>query len=126
MPHRANGEAVRIDPRRLYSISEAASLIPSCRKGKRTHPSTLRHWIKRGLLQAVKRVVGPDQCYWFIAGTEILRLADPPEEQVQQKQRGPKQREREYQAACRKLEKKGIGNRKAGERKRSGDTTGQD
>lgn len=62
-----------IDPERLYSLSEAAPLIPSARAGKTVTARTLKNWEKLGLITVEKRPVGQLN-FWFIRGSEILRV----------------------------------------------------
>ena len=61
-----------IETDRLYSFSEAAKLIPSCRKGH-INLNTLHRWRLDGRFQAICRTSGRLR-YWFLLGSEILKL----------------------------------------------------
>jgi len=93
-----------IDPRRLYSFSEAARLIPSPRCGTHTAAKTLHHWRQEGLLQAECRQ-SRGKRYWFIRGAEILRLLGGPREFVGAT---PAQRRRSKERALKDLRAKGF------------------
>lgn len=62
-----------IDPTRLYSLSEAASFIPSPRQGKKTHLVTLHRWRREGRLPCECRQMGGRRFY-FVWGSVLLRL----------------------------------------------------
>lgn len=68
-----------IDPRRLYSVREAAALLPSPRNAAGSHPQTVRRWIAQGWLRAEVRASGRRR-FWFVWGAELLRFinATPP------------------------------------------------
>jgi hypothetical protein len=60
-----------IEPRRLYSLSTFCALVPSPRRGKRTHLATARRWARRGeIVGAILR-----RGWWLVPGSEILRYA---------------------------------------------------
>ena len=50
--------ATAIIPDKLNSVGEAADLIPSCRKGRKVHPTRLRRWIAEGRLHGEPRDSG--------------------------------------------------------------------
>lgn len=100
-------DEIEVKPKKLYSLTQAARLIPSCQAGKSTHIRTLRTWIAAGILKAVSRQHGKVR-HWFVPGSEILRLTDVPDDFPPQQTRGPKQREREYERACKELEARGL------------------
>ncbi len=62
-----------VDPARWYCFSEAAALLPSCRKGKRLNVATLHRWRREGRLPAEYRQSG-DMRYWFVRGDELMKL----------------------------------------------------
>lgn len=72
----------RIDPERLYSLREAARLIPSSHGGH-VCVKTLRRWRLLGLLRCRRLHVG-----WFVLGAEIERfLAGEPESEPRRRSR---------------------------------------
>ncbi len=61
---------MEIDPNDVYSISEAARLIPSCQAGKVLNLATLHRWRAQGKLKA-QRSPGRG---WYVFGSELLRM----------------------------------------------------
>ncbi len=59
-----------IDRELLYSLSEAAQIIPGM-NGRPLHPVTLLRWCKSGRIKA-RQVAGN----WFIEGHELARVRD--------------------------------------------------
>lgn len=60
-----------IEPERLYSVKEAAALVPSARGGH-VSPRTLLRWRKQGLEMVARR--SGSKTYWFVRGSDLLRL----------------------------------------------------
>lgn len=73
-----------INPDRLYPFAEARNLIPSCYAGRRLSLDTLHRWRERGLFKAEDRRVGGRR-YWFVRGSELLRLLGTPPRRVRQR-----------------------------------------
>lgn len=98
-----------IDAKRLYSLSEAAALIPSPISGKRTCLHTLYRWRAEGRITAVARQ-GAKGKKWFVWGAEILRFLGASEAPVW-RGRTAKQRERATAAAMAFVASKAAGKR---------------
>lgn len=56
-------------PDDLLPLTEAARLLPSSRRGKRLHASTLYRWVREGRLRAWR--IGR---YWFVSAREVRAL----------------------------------------------------
>jgi hypothetical protein len=93
-----------IEPNRLYSFAEAARLIPSPKAGKRTHLATMHRWRKNNRIAAQCRPSGGKR-YWFILGSELIRLLGGPREF---NGTTPAQRRRAHEAAMQRLRKRGL------------------
>lgn len=94
-----------IDPNRLYTLREAAALLPSCRGGP-VHWQTLRRWHQAGRMACVLRKTGKI-CYWFVWGSELLRLLHV-DERPEWTGRTPAEDEAAYQAALGRLREQGL------------------
>lgn len=92
-----------IDPERYYNFAEAATHIPSAIRGTIT-THTLRNWALRGLVAyRIRRVASRN--YWFVQGSEILKLLAP-----DRRFSGPTpaELERQHQAAMKRLRAMGM------------------
>lgn len=96
-----NTSPAEIDPRKLYSMAEAASLLPSVRPGKRVHLNSLRRWRRDGLLRC-ERIAHN----WFVTGQELLRFMHL--DKMEWNGRTPKERQKEIDAAERELRQRGV------------------
>lgn len=103
--------ALRIDPEAVYSVAEAAALVPSPRGGN-TSLRTMRAWIRNGTVPFLERVSGKRR-YLFIRGADLLALlaereaprnAPAPKPKV----RSPAQRRRSYREAVAYCEEHGL------------------
>lgn len=94
-----------IDPMRLYAFAEAVRLLPSCRAGARLNKSTLHRWRLEGRMAAVPRPAGL-RTYWFVWGSELLRLQGGPAPAWNG--RSPAQRQRGFEAAIKELREMGV------------------
>ncbi len=56
------------------TLAQAAALVPSPRRGKKTHVSTLLRWILQGKLAGYRR-----GRWWMIRRQELLDLIEPTE-----------------------------------------------
>ena len=95
-----------IDPGRLYSFSEAARLIPSCRQGKNLSLRTLHRWRTAGRIEAVCRQSGGRR-FWFAYGSALLAFLSA-DQAPEWHGRTPTERRRAIERATRTLERMGI------------------
>jgi hypothetical protein len=93
-----------IDPKRLYSLTEAAAFVPSCVAGKRVHPKTLHRWRKEGRIKCQGRAAA-GKTWWFVWGAELLRFLGAGE-LPEFNGRSPTQARREHQAALEDLRRR--------------------
>jgi len=66
-----SGEKMAIDSARLYSVKEAAALVPSARGGH-VCIRTLHLWREQGILPMVGRKRG-SRTYWFVRGSDLIK-----------------------------------------------------
>lgn len=92
-----------INPQGVYSFSEAAKLLPSCRSGKTMHLATLHRWRQQGRIKAHR---SPGRA-WYVFGSEILKLLHA-DEMPAWEGRSPAQRDRGHDAAMAELRSMGL------------------
>ena len=65
-----------IEPARLYTIAEAAALLPCRIAGRKVHVDTVHRWRRQGRIACVCRRNTPTgKAYaWWVLGAELLRL----------------------------------------------------
>ena len=95
-----------IDPRRLYSFAEAATLMPSPHAGRTLSVFTLRRWARSGQLKAQKRRSGK-QCYYFAWGCDLLEAMGA-QEPPRYAGRSPAARQKAAEAAMQRLRDMGV------------------
>ena len=97
-----------IDPGKLYSLPQAARLVPSPYPDKQgINPETLYRWRIQKRMSCVCRKVGTKR-FWFVWGSELLRamgVTSPPPV-FRGRTRG--QRERDVAAATETAKRQGL------------------
>lgn len=88
-----------INPQGVYSLGEAAKLLPSTRAGRCVHVRTLYRWMERGHLKANRQ---PNGYGWYVSGAELLRLLHA-DKIPEWKGRTPAERNRACDAAMKEL-----------------------
>lgn len=86
----------------MYSLKEAARLLPSCQPGKNVHVRTLKKWVQAGRLKAFRNGIG-----WFVHGAELLRLLSA-DQAPEWHGRTPVERRRDIEAAEAELREMGV------------------
>ncbi len=73
-----------VESDRLYSLSEAARLIPSTYAGRKLAVGCLYRWHRRGVLPLVLRRTSRNRA-WFVLGSDLealfVRQTSPPQEE---------------------------------------------
>lgn len=90
-----------IDANKLYSVSEAAKLLPSPQGKEHLTEAALRVRIRKGQIKATKL-----DRYWYIPGSEIIAFLRPAVQEIER--RDVRQRSRDADLAEQKLKQLGM------------------
>ncbi len=94
-----------IDPDQVYSLREAARLLPGPRPGVCVHPHTLFRWFKAGTLPLVRRPRGTGgKCSSYVKGADLLALFVAVDAPAGVKPAGPRPLTARQEAARRKAQ----------------------